>query len=63
MSEPREFKVGDVISIEEAVKLKEHYNTIAVHNSPKDYDEFEKIYNKYKKQIKFKIVALPEVGE
>lgn len=67
------FKVGDVITFDDANKLKQQYFDRASIEAGRDiskdyseaYDDFdhtkhERLKRKYKKEIKFKIVELPE---
>ena len=61
-TEPREFKVGDVISMDEVDILKVQIGIKLFHNSKKKLDVY-KLRDIVFKSIKLKIVALPEVCE
>ena len=60
MSEPREFKVGDVISIDEVRELKEYYTALAL-DLAYNTDCLVCKLDGFKDIVKLKIVALPEV--
>lgn len=56
----RTFKVGDVISLCNVNKLTNEYNTVAI-DKMGFTKEYALLVEKFSKQIKLKIVELPEV--
>ena len=63
MSEPREFKVGDVISMDDLIIIEQDYfkKSVVAEDDVGNKCIARKHYNKLRKATKFKIVALPEV--